>query len=109
MGDAGFQPKQAGLIAGLILCIGLSFGVSSPAMAAQPDRSVAYAASLPSSPEMGVLAAWQYNYYQSYFTSEAMCNARGNWMQANIDEVLTWHCHRHAGDHRWLMDVYWAT
>lgn len=58
---------------------------------------------------VSVLAWTQYDYYNNYFLSEGTCNNRGRWMSVNVEGVIGWYCHRHAGYLSWSMDVHWST
>lgn len=56
-----------------------------------------------------VLAWTQSDYYYNWPTTKGTCDNRGRWMSVNVEGVVGWYCHRHAGNTKWSMDVHWST
>lgn len=97
------------------LSIAAVLGVFGPAMSATAAETshASPTSTAPGSAEVGVLSAWQYNFYVDHFYSWETCDKRGyamvNYDPDFVGKVMNYYCHKRPGDSRWSMDVLWIT
>lgn len=48
-----------------------------------------------------------YDYYHNYFYSAETCKARGNTLIRENNPYFSYYCHRHAGQTKWSMDLFY--
>ena len=96
--------------AGIVLLAAAGVGIGGLTISA-PAAAAPVAVSVRPAGEVGVLSAWQYDYYHDSFYSSATCESRGYKMKyvEHVTGVLNWHCHQNSGTSKWSMDVLWST
>ncbi len=89
----------------------LTVGPSASATPAEADTSTA---SPSSSEEVTILGGvWERDHYRNVFDDSAQCTLYG---KATVQDprrqnagLRFFDCHKHAGERRWSMDLYWLT